>query len=201
MIWGAVTSAGVGPLCFIKSKANAAVYQEILEHFMLPSADKLYGDADFLFQQDFSTCPQCQTTSKCFADHDITVLDWPANMPDLNPIWNLWDIFKRKMRNSRSNNPDELKAQWCLSSATGWSLPCHTTLMLEFVLKEPRPSIECINEHTLKNLNFSVLQILFLIDLRKYSNILRYWFLTFISFKLKSSKLKQKNFWSVLLYM
>ncbi len=54
MIWGAVTSAGVGPLCFIKSKVNAAVYQEIMEHFMLPSADKLYGDADF------STCPQCQ---------------------------------------------------------------------------------------------------------------------------------------------
>ncbi len=49
MIWGAVTSAGVGPLCFIKSKVNAAVYQEILEHFMLPSADKLYGDADLLF--------------------------------------------------------------------------------------------------------------------------------------------------------
>ncbi len=71
-----------------------------------------------------------KTTSKWFADHDITVLDWPANMPDLNPIWNLWDIFKRKMRNSRSNNPDELKAQKCLSSATGWSLPCHTSLML-----------------------------------------------------------------------
>ncbi len=33
--WFAVTSAGVGPLCFIKSKVNAAVYQEILEHFML----------------------------------------------------------------------------------------------------------------------------------------------------------------------
>ncbi len=60
MIWGAVTSAGVGPLCFIKSKVNATIYQEILEHFMLPSANKLYGDADFLFQQDFSTCPQCQ---------------------------------------------------------------------------------------------------------------------------------------------
>ncbi len=60
MIWGAVTSAGVGPLCFIKSRVNAAIYQEILEHFMLPSADKLYGDADLLFQQDFSTCPQCQ---------------------------------------------------------------------------------------------------------------------------------------------
>ncbi len=60
MIWGAVVSAGVGPLCFIKSKINGAVYQEILEHFMHPSADKLYGDADFLFKQDFSTCPHCQ---------------------------------------------------------------------------------------------------------------------------------------------
>ncbi len=29
-------------------------YQEILEHFMLPSADKLYGDADFIFQQDLA---------------------------------------------------------------------------------------------------------------------------------------------------
>ncbi len=73
---------------------------------MLPSADKLYGDTDFIFQMDYSTCPQCQNHF-----HDITVLDWPANMPDLNPILNLWDIFKRKMRNSRSNNTDELKAQ------------------------------------------------------------------------------------------
>ncbi len=53
MIWGAMSSAGVGLLCFLKSTVNAAVYQDILEHFMLPSADKLYGDADFIFQQDW----------------------------------------------------------------------------------------------------------------------------------------------------
>ncbi|XP_067249349.1 zinc finger BED domain-containing protein 5-like [Chanodichthys erythropterus] len=47
-----MSSAGVGPQCFIHSRVNAVVYQEILEYFMLPSADKLYGDADFLFQQD-----------------------------------------------------------------------------------------------------------------------------------------------------
>ncbi len=55
MIWAAVSSAGVGPLCFLKSTVNAAIYQEILEHFMVPSADKFYGYADFIFQQDFST--------------------------------------------------------------------------------------------------------------------------------------------------
>ncbi len=39
MIWAATSSAGVGPLCFQKSTFNAAIYQYILEHFMLPSAD------------------------------------------------------------------------------------------------------------------------------------------------------------------
>ncbi len=54
MVWAAMSSAGVGPLCFLKSTVNAAIYQEILEHFMLPSADKLYKDADFIFQQDLA---------------------------------------------------------------------------------------------------------------------------------------------------
>ncbi len=86
MIWAAMSSAGVGPQCFIKSTVSAAIYQEILEHFMLPSADKLYGDADFLFQQDLAPAHSAETTPKCFADHDITLLDWPDNMPDLDPI-------------------------------------------------------------------------------------------------------------------
>ncbi len=41
-------------LCFLKSTVYAVIYQDILEHFMLPSADKLYGDADFIFQQDLA---------------------------------------------------------------------------------------------------------------------------------------------------
>ncbi len=58
VIWAAMASAGVGPLCFLKSTVNAVIYQDILEHFMLPSADKLYGDADFIFQQDLPTLPK-----------------------------------------------------------------------------------------------------------------------------------------------
>ncbi len=39
MIWGAMSSAGVGPLCFLKTNVTAPVYQNFLELFMLPSAD------------------------------------------------------------------------------------------------------------------------------------------------------------------
>ncbi len=110
MIWAAMSSAGVGPLCFLKSTVNAAIYQEILEHFMLPSADKLYGDADFIFQQDLAPAHTAKGTKSWFNGHGVTVLDWPANSPDLNPIENLWGIVKRKMRDTRPNNADELKA-------------------------------------------------------------------------------------------
>ncbi len=110
MIWAAMSSAGVGPLCFLKSTVNAAIYQEILEHFLLPSADKLYGDADFIFQQDLAPAHTAKSTKSWLNDHGVGVLDWRANSPDLNPIENLWGIVKRKMRDTWPNNADELKA-------------------------------------------------------------------------------------------
>ncbi len=65
---------------------------------MLPFADKLYGDADFIFQQDLAPVHTAKGTKSWFNDHGVTVIYWPANSPDLNPIDNLWRIVKRKMR-------------------------------------------------------------------------------------------------------
>ncbi len=98
MIWGAMSSAGVGPLCFLKTNITAPVYQEILEHFMLPSADQLFKDADFIFQQDLAPAHTAKSTKSWLNDHGVGVLDWPANSR------------LRKMRNKRPKNADELKA-------------------------------------------------------------------------------------------
>ncbi len=119
---GCMSSAGVGPLCFLKSTVNAAIYQEMLGPFMLPSADKLHGDADFIFQQDLTPAHTAKDTKSCFNDHGVTVLDWSANSPYLTPIDNLWDIVKRKMSDTRLNNADDMKV------ATWASIPpeqCH----------------------------------------------------------------------------
>ncbi len=99
MIWGAMSSAGVGPLCFLKTNVTASVYQNFLDHFMLPFADQLFKDADFIFQQDLAPAHTAKSTKSWLNDHGVGVLDWPANSPDLNPIENLWGIVKRKMRN------------------------------------------------------------------------------------------------------
>ncbi len=133
MIWVAMSSAGVGPLCFLKTNVTAPIYQDILEHFMLPSADQLFKDADFIFQHDSAPAHTPKSTKSWLND-------WPANSPDLNLIENLWGIVKRKMRNKRPKNADELKAT---VKETGASIPpqqCHKLItsmscLIEAVIK------------------------------------------------------------------
>ncbi len=89
MIWSAMSSAGVGLLCFLKTNVTAPIYQEILEHFMLPSADQLFKDADFIFKQDLAPARTAKSTKSWLNDHGVGVFDWPANSPDLNLTENL----------------------------------------------------------------------------------------------------------------
>ena len=63
--------------------ANADVYQEILENFLLPRLDEWFGDTnDFIFQDD--------------------------NSLDLNPIENIWSTLKQTVNNKRPTNVMEL---------------------------------------------------------------------------------------------
>ncbi len=72
---------------------------------MLASADQLFKDADFMFQQDLAPAHTAKITKSWLNDHGVGVLDWPENSPDLNPI----DfIVKRTIK--RPKNADELKA-------------------------------------------------------------------------------------------
>ncbi len=67
--------------CIVKSTMQIILNLE----FMLPSADKLYGDADLIFQQDLAPTHTANFTKSWFNDHGVTVLDWPANSADQKP--------------------------------------------------------------------------------------------------------------------
>ncbi len=60
---------------FSEVHSQRSIYQELVKHFMLPSADKLYGDADFIFQQDLAPVHTAKGTKSWFNDHGVTVLD------------------------------------------------------------------------------------------------------------------------------
>ncbi len=158
------------------------------EHFMLPSADQLFKDADFIFQQDLAPAHTAKSTKSWLNDHGVGVLDWPANSPDLNI--EKWGIVKRKMRNKRPKNADELKAT---VKETWASIPpqqCHKLITsmprrIEAVIKAMSPyqvlGTYTENEHTFqkaikitKDLNFS-LCALHLFNTRVSQFELNYW--------------------------
>ncbi len=105
MIWAAMSSAGVGPLCFLKSTVNAAIYQYILKHFMLPSADKLYGDADFIFQQDLAPAHTAKGSQKlvqwtrCYCAWLASKLAWPE--PHRESMWYCQEEDERQTQQCR----------------------------------------------------------------------------------------------------
>lgn len=74
LICGAASAAGAG------GGWSTVFHQVQVES---TSADKLHGETNFLLQQDFAPTHSTQTSVKCFADHVIPVLRWPANVPDL----------------------------------------------------------------------------------------------------------------------
>lgn len=94
------------------------------------SVDKLYGDADFLFQRVFAPVHRAKTTSNWITDHSVIVLDWSANSSDLNPIENLWNIVNRKMRDTRPKKTEKLRAAIKETWASVTRQQCHRLSLL-----------------------------------------------------------------------
>lgn len=104
---------------------------------------------------------------KWFADHVITVLNWPANSPHILPTETVWSTVKRNFYIKKKNitqwkNTDDLYLGFTLFSSFSLLTPCHPTLiqLMQFMVKELQPSTECVNERAFQKLDIAVLKIL-----------------------------------------
>lgn len=113
MIWGCIARDGVGRLKVLDGIMNARKYtDDVLEAKLVRSAEAIFGPnyRHYIFQQDGAPCHTAKVCMKWFADNGITLLDWPGNSPDLNPIENLWARLKRLVAAKRPSNKRELIA-------------------------------------------------------------------------------------------
>ncbi len=69
MIWGAMSSTGVGPLCFFKPTSLHPFTKTFWSTSCLPSADQLFKDADLIFQQDLAPAHTAKSTKSWLNDH------------------------------------------------------------------------------------------------------------------------------------
>ena len=84
MVWGCMSSLGVGELHFIDGIMNAQMYCNILAKKMILSLKALGRGA--VFQHDNDPKYSVKATSAFLKKKRVKVLDWPSMSSDLNPI-------------------------------------------------------------------------------------------------------------------
>ncbi len=88
MVWGCFCGkGGRGSLYFLLPKAtmNGDHYMKVLEKKLFPWMERL-GATKFL--QDGAPCHPSKKVMALLKEKKISVMDWPGNSPDLNPIEN-----------------------------------------------------------------------------------------------------------------
>jgi len=66
-----------------------------LTKYLLPTVRVTFPEGGGIIQQDLAPCHTSKMMQKFFKESKLSVLEWPGNSPDLNPIENLWTVIKK----------------------------------------------------------------------------------------------------------
>ena len=116
MVWGCFSGLkGRGGLFFLPkgTTMNSDWYVECLDNHLLPFM-RIHGCKRFL--QDGASCHKSKKTLAHLAAQPFSIIDWPGNSPDLNPIENVWNWMKDQLQNINITSvpmlQEEIKKLW-----------------------------------------------------------------------------------------
>ena len=108
MIWGCFSAKGIGHIMVNSGSMNSEKYVATLSDKLLTSAEELYPEGNWIFQDDGAPCHRSKKTKDWVAENCPETLDWPGNSPDFSPIENLWAILKTKVRKHKPTTKESL---------------------------------------------------------------------------------------------
>src|SRR6266568_3899483 len=98
MVWGCMGWNGVGELAEVEGRMDADQYVDILDNHLLPSIEESgIADGECVFQQDNDPKHTSRKARNWMEENNITLLHWPPQSPDLNPIEHLWHHIKSQL--------------------------------------------------------------------------------------------------------
>ena len=108
MFWGGISGrTGKTELVEIPGNLNHERYiDEVIIPHVLPTAEQIGND--FVFQQDNARPHVANNVIAYLHAEGITLMEWPASSPDLNPIENLWSQLQRAV-DARTNDDTTLR--------------------------------------------------------------------------------------------
>ena len=93
---------------------NAELYLQVLEEHML-NFYHIHGSE--VFMHDSAPSHKARKMTRYLKQKQISVLEWPENIPDLNPIEKFWHKMKKKVFKIKTHNlkilQEDLKKVWC----------------------------------------------------------------------------------------
>ena len=108
MVLGIISAVGTGHLVKLHSKINSTVYKEILKKHVVPNLRTAINQPA-VFMQDNAPCHIAKSVKTFLSEKDVTVMEWPAQSPDMNPIENVWKLLNER---AKEKNPRNIKELW-----------------------------------------------------------------------------------------
>ena len=112
MVWGCITSKGPGFLCKIDGIMDQTLYKEILAGELEQTFEWYHLDKSrIIFQQDNDPKHSAKSIAEYIHEQEYSVLEWPPQSPDMNPIEHMWALVKRRL-NEYESPPSGLVELW-----------------------------------------------------------------------------------------
>ena len=114
MLRGCMAPSSTGMLYTCEGRMNSTIYTNMLDQVYLTSLTKILDNnipSYVIFQQGNAPCHTSKVSIGWFEKKGITVMTWPPQSPDLNPMETLWSHLGKRVRMDKCSSKKELETK------------------------------------------------------------------------------------------